>query len=64
MIIGIVLIVCLLTSSAFAMPVPSQNTESSVKTEVKGGGTLTDKELILIVIGAVCGTVILLALID
>ena len=63
MIIGIVLILCLFAGTTFPMSVPSQDTGNNGNTEIQGGGAVSDKELILIIVGAVCGTVILLALI-
>jgi len=62
-----ILVLCLVlatvVSPAFCMQVPSEGAAPhSAPAHAQGGGKqLTDQELILIVTGAVCGTLILLA---
>jgi hypothetical protein len=65
-IIGVVLIICLTASTTFAIPFPSQGPEKEESPEIPGGRgrDLTNKELVLIIVGAVCATVLLLALIN
>jgi len=65
-IVVVILIISLACSQLLAMPVPSkpvEDTSSGVQCW-SGGRTYTDQEMIFLVVGIVCGTVILLAILN
>lgn len=64
--IAILVLVCLAMAPAFGMSVPSNSSglSSPAQPPHAGGAKLTNQEIILISVGAVCATVLLLALID
>jgi hypothetical protein len=64
--IVILVLVCVTVTPAFCMNVPSGSSGSSASTQQPhaGGAKLTTQEIVLISVGAVCATVLLLALID
>ncbi|MFH1706518.1 MAG: hypothetical protein ABIF71_01170 [Planctomycetota bacterium] len=61
----IFLLISLCGAWGFGMTVPSAGTTDAVDiAPVAGGSDLTDQQLILVVVGAVCATILLLALIS
>ena len=59
-------ILAVLSSPVFAMSVPSVSPvqEQNDNTVIRGGESFTETELILIIVGAVLGTVVLLSIIN
>ena len=59
------LVLCLLATSGFGLNVPSgDNTGEQPAVQPRGGGMSEEQQIILIVVGAVCGTILLLAILD
>jgi hypothetical protein len=59
------LILCLLATSGFGLSVPSEDsTAGQPALEPRSGGMSEEQQIILIVVGAVCGTILLLAILD
>jgi hypothetical protein len=61
----ILVLISLCGAWGFGMTVPSAGTTDAPQiAPVAGGSNLSDQELILVVVGAVCATILLLALIN
>ena len=64
-VIIILVVLCFTASVSFGMNVPSQGAETPQPPKPHAGGKqMTTQEIVLISVGAVCATILLLALID